>query len=159
MSWVKQLWKIAARPLKREDEEKLLNKEDEDEVASIQSSTEENRYSSPEKKKGEPVIVLASDGIAAEWNGKLLGQYSLSGEHNNSPYYVQTNTLSDSRPFYLYRADNNQWYVSSVLGKGAGRLKNPSSSATVPETGWKVSDGEGWLDDPQLTARCGPLTE
>ena len=108
------------------------------------------------------LLVLASDGIAAEHHGGKLGQYSVSGEHNNSPYYVQTDTLShsDSRPVYLYRADNNQWWVSDVLGERAGWLKNPSDSVSVPETGWKVADGTGtWPDDPQLTARCGPLTE
>merc|ERR1712150_170309 len=100
----------------------------------------------------------ASDGIAAEWNGGKLGQYNLSGEHNNSSYYVQTDTLTGSPPVYLYRTDDNLWWVS-VLGKG-GWLNNPSDSVSVPETGWKVADGKGsWRDDPQLTVRCGPLTE
>ena len=105
------------------------------------------------------MIVLASDGIAPERQGAYLGQYSLSGEHNSSPYYVQTNTLSDSPPVYLYRADDNKWYVSDVLGKRAGGLNNPSGSVSVPETGWKMSDGKVYVDDPQLTVRCGPLTE
>merc|ERR1712242_382931 len=88
--------------------------------ASQLSSTEDRSARSDIKTAGEgrePVIVLASDGIAAEYNGDRLGQYSLSGELNNSPYYVQTNTLSDSDrpPTYLYRNDNNQWWVSDVL--------------------------------------------
>ena len=106
------------------------------------------------------MIVLASDGITAERQGGKLGQYRLSGELNKSPYYVQSSNISDSSPVYLYRADNNQWYVGPVLGKSKGWLKNPSSSASVPETGWKVLDVKGnWADDPQLTVRCGPLTE
>jgi len=114
-------------------------------------------------KVHEPVLTLASDGIAVEEGN--LGQYSLSGEHNNSPYYVQTNTLSnsDSVPVYLYRADNNQWNVGPFLGKRGGWLKNLRASVSVPETGWKVftndRNGKGWRDDPQLTVRCGPLTE
>ena len=108
----------------------------------------------------DPVIVLASDGIAAEYQGGILGQYRLSGEHNKSPYYVQSSNISDSSPVYLYRAEDNQWWVSDVLGERTGWLNNPNSSASVPETGWKVADGKGnWPDDPQLTVRCGPLTE
>ena len=112
--------------------------------------------------KSSKTLVLASNGIAAEYRGGQLGQYIPSGEHNKSPYYLQSSTLSerDSRPLYLYRTEDNQWYVNSVLGERRGWLKNPSSSASVPETGWKVSDGSGnWPDDPQLTVRCGPLTE
>ena len=108
------------------------------------------------------MIVLASDGIAAELNGDSLGQYSLSGEHNNSPYYVQTYTLSDSDspPVYIYRTDDNVWYVGPVPFEREGVLKNPSHSISVPETGWKVADGPGpWRDDPQLRVRCGHLTE
>ena len=111
------------------------------------------------------ILLFASDGKAAEYTGSLLGQYSLSGtllvKDNRSPYYLQTNTLSDSDSshVYLYRADN-QWFVYSALGKTGGWLNNPIDSVSVPETGWKVSDGKGgWLDDPQLTVRCGPLTE
>ena len=73
---------------------------------------------------------------------------------------MQSNTLSDSPPVYLYRAKNNQWWVGSFLGKRKGWLKNSTDSVSVPETGWEVADGKGgWLEDPQLTARCGPLTE
>ena len=32
----------------------------------------------------KPLIVLVSDGFAAEYNGALLGLYSLSGEHNKA---------------------------------------------------------------------------
>ena len=73
------------------------------------------------------MIVLASDGIAAEWQGENLGQYRLSGEVNKSPYYVQSSNLShcDSRPLYLYRTEDNQWWVNDVLGERAGFLKNP----------------------------------
>ena len=110
--------------------------------------------------KSRPSVVLASDGITAEMNGDRLGQYSLTGEYCGSPYYLQDSIRTDSPPAYLYRADKYQWYVSSVLGKGGGWLKNPSGSVTVPETGWKVADGKGnWLDDPELTARCGTLSE
>ena len=106
------------------------------------------------EKVHKPVILLTTE------NGDRLGQYSLSGEHNNSPYYVQTNTLSQSgsRPVYLYRSDN-QWRVGSVLGKRGGWLYNPSDSVSVPETGWKVAVKSNRPDDPQLTARYGPLTE
>ena len=117
-------------------------------------------------KVHEPVIVLASDGIAVEEGN--LGQYSLSGEHNKSPYYVQSNTLSNSAslylsPVYLYRADDNQWHVGPYLGNKGGWLKNTSDSVSVPETGWQVfTDGENgkvWLDDPQLRVICEPLAE
>ena len=64
----------------------------------------------------EPVIVLASDGIAAERQGGKLGQYRLSGELNKSPYYVQSSNISHSSPVYLYRTEDNQWWVSDVLG-------------------------------------------
>ena len=100
-----------------------------------------------EERKPE-VIVLASDGIAAEHTGFLLGQYSLSGEHQKSPYYVQNNAIcesgsdsdsdSDSGPTYLYRANEKHWYVSDVLGESEGWLFNSSNSVSVPEKGWKV---------------------
>ena len=90
-----------------------------------------------------PLLVLASDGIAAEYRGGQLGQYIPSGEHNKSTYYIQSSTLSESesRPVYLYRAEDNQWWVNDVLGERRGGLRNPSSAASVPETGWKVYDG------------------
>ena len=81
-----------------------------------------------------PTLVLSSAGIAAEYPGGKLGQYELRGVHNSSPYYVQTDTLTNS-PIYLFRADINQWYVTDVLGKSRGGLKNPSTSVTVPHHG------------------------
>lgn len=151
---------------KQSIEKRIQSLESKSESFASQLSSNEDRSARSDIKTAgggrEPLIVLASDGIAAEYAGEKLGQYSLSGDLNNSPYYVQTKTLSDSDspPVYLYRADNNQWYVNPVLGKRRGWLYNPSGSVSVPKTGWRLPDGKGgWLDDPQLTVRCGPLTE
>jgi len=122
------------------------------------------------------VLVIRSDGLAAEWHGGRLGQYELKGELNNCPYYVQTTTNkyqhSTSPPNYLntiyhlpsttnylYRADDKEWYVSSVLGKRGGGLNNLRESETVPGDGWLVGDGKGWTADPQCRVSPGPLSE
>ena len=106
-----------------------------------------------------PMIVLASEGIAADWKGCCLGQYSLAGEYHGSPYYVQSNTLAGSDPTYLYRAHDNKWWISDALGEQRGWLKNTSNSVNVPELHWRVSINRTFHADPRLTASSSQLSE
>ena len=132
------------------------------ESKSFDSPTASGNGKEAESERAWPaMVVLASEGIAAEY-GCNLGQYSQQpGEHNKAPYYLHSHTLrgGHSPPVYLYRADDNQWYVGSIMGKRGGWLQNPSDCLSVPKTGWKVTDDKGiFTADPQLTVSYRKLT-
>ena len=102
-------------------------------------------------------VVISSTGGAAQYVGEVLGQYEYLEDKG---YYVQTSTEQSEEEFharYLYRDEDDYWYVYDTPGEMRGWLQSRRPSKTLPSTGWKYSNGESLQDDLSLTVTQGPL--
>ena len=111
-----------------------------------------------ETKKMRPtMVVISSTGGAAQHQGEVLGQFEYD---LGKGYYEQSCTDKESEkyePLYLYPDNNNEWFVNNIHGESSGYLYNPTSSKTLPTSGWRYFDGKTFHDDPNLTITSGPL--
>ena len=97
------------------------------------------------------LIVISSDGIAAEKAGYCLGQFEYD---EDLKCFSQSSTEKDSKhyePKLVYQDNNNgDWFVAAkgYPHKPGGWLKNTIMSATVPTKGWKVyaPNGDEFID-------------
>ena len=82
-----------------------------------------------------------------EFERKFVGEQSSTEQSHKK--FVST---------YLYRDEDDEWWVGSTPGKKAGLLWNPRPSTTPPRDGWLLRDGHrSWTPDATLTVRPGPL--
>jgi len=73
-----------------------------------------------------------SMGEVAKQLSDVLGQYEY---HGDKGYYVQTSTEQSNEEFearYLYRDEDDKWWVSDTPGERSGWLRNTGSSQTPP---------------------------
>ena len=88
--------------------------------------------------EGPETIKLESPGLSSEYQGMCLGEYHRLEDHQGAPCYVQSHTVTQGDPCYLYRSEEDgAWYVDTGM-TGEGRLFNQSRGTTVPTTGWEV---------------------
>ena len=103
-------------------------------------------------------VVISSRGGAVQHLGGMLGQYEYL---EDKEYYVQTSTERCEEWFrarYLFRDEDDKWWVSDIPGEKIGWLYNPRSSQTLPSSGWRYADNGSWHDDLTMTVTPGPLT-
>ena len=96
-------------------------------------------------------VVISSRGGAVQHLGGMLGQYEYL---EDKEYYVQTSTERCEEWFrarYLFRDEDDKWWVSDIPGEKIGWLYNPRSSQTLPSSGWRYADNGSWHDDLTMT--------
>jgi len=113
----------------------------------------------PDPDSGPDVILIQSEGGAAEWQGDVLGYFNLLPDQLNS------------RPTYKQRGADNfiyftsgHWYVWDKLGEDDGWLHvasdailPPISSSSTPWRYWK--EGAWAVDDPSLELLYDPVED
>ena len=97
-------------------------------------------------------LLVTTTGPSAEYWGEMLGLYKEAGTYNGAPYYIQLDDVSTKgKPGKIYKHDGGAWEAGPVLGGATCGLRNSSTTATVPESGWQYGGGEaGWLHDAGL---------
>jgi len=105
-------------------------------------------------------VVLSSEGIGAEKQGRKLGQY----QYNKlKKHFEQMSTEKDIEqyfPTYLYQTTSMDWWVNDVPGEKTGWLQNKEKTVgpeDVPLSDWLVYADGTWKMDPTLTITSGPL--
>jgi len=107
-------------------------------------------------------IVISSEGIGAEKQGNLLGQF----QYNRlSKQYEQMNTEKDHewyKPTFLFQTASKEWLINDIAGEEKGWLQNKKKTGgpqDLPLSGWLVydyNDGK-WKADPKIKITSGPL--
>ena len=106
-------------------------------------------------------LLVTTTGAAAEYWGNRFGLYKEAGTHNGAPYYVQLHDVNtEEEPYKFCKYDDVGWVAGPVLGGDACGLRNSSTTATVPKSGWQYGDGKGgWHDDVGLrVTRVGDIS-
>ena len=101
--------------------------------------------------------MISSTGGAAQHQGHALGQFEYLEDKG---YYVQTSTEQSEERFqatYLYRDEDDKWWVSNTLGEKRGWLTNTKPSQTPPYSGWQYAADGSFHADQTLTVAPGPL--
>ena len=75
---------------------------------------------------------------------------------------MQSSTEQSNAMFeavYLFRDEDENWYVSTTPGKKVGWLWNPSQNKTPapPTIGWRYIDSRLWISDDTLSVSPGTL--
>ena len=86
-----------------------------------------------------------------------MGQYCYEEKYD---CYVQKNTEKTEEmyvPRYLFSL-NDVWAASDTPFDKSGWLYNPSSSKSLPSTGWWFHDGRMWRQDQTLEITNSPMT-
>ena len=78
--------------------------------------------------------MLTSDGVSADDQGDKMGLYQLmEKQYNNASAYKQLHNVTGTQGFFIYLADDGDWYIGSELGGRRGRgLRNTKSVQVAP---------------------------
>jgi len=98
------------------------------------------------------IIVLYSDGPAAEQQGHRLGLYDrLPGLTHGCPAYRQRDTVG-GKVTYLYRQADKDWLAGYELGGNSGGLRSQArlKNCALPSTGWEYGDDDGTFQPTPL---------
>ena len=108
-------------------------------------------------------LLVTTTGPAAEQQGSLFGLYKEAGTYNGAPYFLQLHDVNiPGEPGKIFKHDRGGWVAGRVLGGACAAydLRNSSTTATVPKSGWQYGDGKGgWHDDVGLrVTRVGDIS-